>query len=368
MTVTSMVGAATLRRLSNLATGGHPVVSLYLDLDPGRFATAGARDAELSALLAHVGARSDDTAQIRGLLHEQPELAHGAQGLAVFSAAAAGALEVVALPAHVEPMAVVDTIPWLEPLAALITSENWGVAVVSRRAARLFRGGPRALVEFARIDDDLHKRHAQGGWSQARFDRGIEQQVAEHVRHTAERMLRAHRRDRFEHVVIVASDELWPTVEKSLDRDLRERLAGHVVLDLEHASAEEIMAAVAPVVDVFERDRERGLIAQLEDVLGSGGPAAAGLDEVLGVLEQERVGTLLVADGVKLTAGLCPQCGRLSAAAEDPCPLDGARLVAVDAAEHAIDLAARHSVETVVIRREQAALARHDSIAALLRW
>lgn len=38
----------------------------------------------------------------------------------------------------------------------MMTSENWGVAVVSRRGARLFRGGPRSLVEFATVDDALH--------------------------------------------------------------------------------------------------------------------------------------------------------------------------------------------------------------------
>lgn len=366
--MTASVGPSKLRQLSRLPTGGHPVLSVYLDLDVTKFPTPGARDAELSALLSHAGAHSDDAGQIRGVLHEHPERFRGARGLAIFSSAAAGALELVALPAPVHPMAVIDSIPWLEPLAALVTSENWGVIVVSRRGARLFRGGPRALVEFASIDDDLHRRHAQGGWSQARYARGIEQQVAAHARHTADLMLRAHRRCRFEHVVVVASDELWPTMEESLDRELRDRLAGHVALDLERASAEQIVAAVGPVVDQLERDRERALITRLQDGLGIGGAAAAGLDEVLAMLEQERVETLLVADGVKLTAGLCPRCGRLSATAGAHCPVDGAALAAVDAVEYAIDLAARQLVEVVVIRHEQAALGRHDSIAALLRW
>lgn len=362
------LGAGTLRRLSSLAIEGHPVLSVYLDLDAGRFPTPAARNAELAALLSKSGADDASIERVRELLHAQPELTHGAQGLAIFSSADAGVLEAVPLPTHVEPMAVIDTVPWLEPLAALVSSENWGVVVVSRRAARLFRGGPRSLVEFATVDDELYRRHAQGGMAQARFQRGIEQQVAEHVRHTAERMLRAHRRRPFDHLVIVASDELWPEVEASLHRDLRDRLAGQVALDLEHAAPEDIVRAVAPVVEHAERDREHTLLARLEEALATGGPAAAGLDEVLATLEQERVELLAVAGGTKLRAGLCPRCGRLSASDAGHCPLDGAPLGSVDAVEHAIELAAAQSVEVTIVQHEVAALRERGSIAALLRW
>ena len=296
------------------------------------------------------------------------ELAHGARAVAIFSCAATGALEILALPEPAEPLVVLDTVPWLEPLAAMVTTENWGVAVVSRRAARLFRGGAEELVEFAAIRDEVHGRHAQGGWSQARFQRGIEQQVAEHVRHTAELLLRAHRRRPFDQLVIVASDELWPVVQESLHRDLRDRLAGVIERDLEHAATQEIERAVTPVLERAARDRERALISRLDEALGTGGPAAAGLDEVLATLEEERVDVLLVAETASLTAGLCSDCGRLSVSDEGRCRFDEAPLHPVDAVEHIIALAARHSVEVVLVRHERDALGEHGQVAALLRW
>jgi peptide chain release factor subunit 1 len=268
----------------------------------------------------------------------------------------------------------------------MVTSENWGVAVLSRRAARLFRavppgraprsrraarlfrGGSEGLVKFARVQDELHRRHAQGGWSQARFQRGIEQQVAEHARHVAELLLRAHRRRPFDQLAIVASDELWPVVEASLHHDLRDRLAGVIKRDLEHAAAEEILQAVSPVVERAEHDRERALISRLEEALGTGGAATAGLDEVLATFERERVEVLLVADRASLTAGLCSLCGRLSASGDGTCQLDGAPLVSVDAIEHLIALAAQRSVDVVVVRHELDALREHGHVAALLRW
>ena len=204
------LGIDTPERLSQLDWQGHPVLSVYLDLDPTRFPTPAARDTQLSALLskARREAPDKDVDLIRALLDSEPALACGARGLAIFSSADADVLEAVRLPSPVEPMAVVDTVPWLVPLAGMISSGDWGFAVVSRSTARLFRGGPSALTEFATIHDELDRRHAQGGWSQARFQRGIEEQVAVHARRVADHLLRADRHRAFEHLVIVASDEL----------------------------------------------------------------------------------------------------------------------------------------------------------------
>jgi peptide chain release factor subunit 1 len=362
------VSADALERLGRLKSDGYPVLSVYFDLDPSRFPTPAARDAELSALLSRAGAHDADAEHVRDAMGVHPGLVLGARGIAIFSCAAAGVLDVLPLPESVEPLVVVDTVPWLEPLAAMVTTEDWGVAVISRRAARLFRGGPDGLVEFVAVQDELHRRHAQGGWSQARFQRGIEQQVAEHVRHAAELLLRAHRRRPFDYLVIVASPELRPVVEAGLHRDLHDRLAGVIEHDLEHAAAEEIGQAVSPVIERAERDRERALISRLEDALGTGGAAAAGLDEVLVMLQEQRVEVLLVADRASLTAGLCSRCGRLSASNEGRCRLDDAPLVSVDAIEHMVALAAQHSAEIVVVRHGSDALREHGQVAALLRW
>jgi len=359
---------ATLERLSRIETSGESVVSVYFDLDPSRFATPGARDVELSALLGRAGARDVDARRMREALNMHPELVHGAHGLAIFSCAAASILEIVALPERVDPLVVVDSVPWLEPLAAMVTTEGWGVAVLSRRTARLFRGGRNGLVEFAVVRDDLHRRHAQGGWSQARFQRGIEEQVAVHARHVAELLLRAHEHRAFEQLIVIASDELWPVVEASLRRDLRDRVAEVIERDLEHSAIAEIMLAITPVIDRAEGARERLLIARVEEGLRTGGAAAAGLDEVLAMFEVERVEVLLVPDGISLEGGRCPQCSRLFASGEGQCPHDGTPLVVVDAIEHIVDLAAQRAVEVIVIRHEPDALRKHGPVAALLHW
>jgi peptide chain release factor subunit 1 len=343
----SELDVEVLRRLSRYVTHGLPVLSVYLDLDVARFALPRSREGELRALLARarhdaqaMGAHIDaDADRVQQLFDADRALVRGARALAIFSAADAGLLEVVRVPTPIEPMAIVDDAPWIEPLAAVLAPQGLAVAVVGRRVARLFRGGPGALVEFAAFDDEVHGRHAQGGWSQARFQRGIEEQVHAHVRRVGQRLGRAHRRRPFERLVIVASSELWPLVEADLPAELRERVAGIVDADLDHASAERVLQAVAPVLEGAEREYERQLMTRLDEGLGTGGRAAAGLDEVLATLEQHRVATLLV-----------------TASAD------------IDEVELALELASEQGIDVVVIRHEAPALREHGAIAALLHW
>ncbi len=364
------VRADTLERLSGLDLSGAQVLSVYLDLSPARVPTLGPREVQLEALLREVSAElpERDADNVRALLEAQPAGEPGVMGLAIFSSADAGVLEVVRLPDSPEPMAGLDSVPWLEPLAAAVSPGAWGAVVLSRNMARLFRGGPRNLAQFAVVEDDVHGRHAQGGWSQARFQRGIEEEVAQHVRRVAERLLQAHRRRAFAHLVLVASGELRPVLERSLSPELAAALAGTVDADLVHAPVEKIALAIAPVAASAELDRQRKLVARLERELGTGGRAAAGLDEVLSTLAQKRVETLLVPERSDLEASRCPVCGSLSTGANYKCAADGTALDAVDAVQHAIERAAEHSAEVVVMSHQAEWLTGHGQIAALLRW
>ncbi len=277
-----------------------------------------------------------DVAQVRAALDSEPEVIDGAQALASFSSMPAGLLEVVRLRSPVDPQVVVDTIPWLEPLASTISDGDWGVAVASRRSARLFRGDASRLIEFASFEDPLHRRHQAGGWSQANFRRAIDRQAAVHARHIATRMFRAHRRRPFAHLVIVAADELWPLIEHALSPELRAVLAGSVAEDFEHAPTDEIRRAVRRVIEKTERERERALLARVEERLACGGRAAGGRADVLAALEQKRVETLLVG--------------------------------ADDTENRAIADAEHQSATVVAVRHETEWLRRRGGIAATLRW
>jgi hypothetical protein len=203
-------------------------------------------------------------------------LAYGARSLAMFSSVEGSVFETVPLPDHIEAMAVLDTLPWLEPLAGMFTPGDWGVAVLGRRTARMFRGGPRALIEFAAVHDGLRCGDAPGDRSRPDSRHRTEEHMAGHARGLSALLMRAHRRRAFDHLVVAAPNRLWPSIEDTLHGDLRDRLAGFVALDLEQAPTREIVRAVAPVLQRAEREATEHSRCEMPVTVRAPGPCAAG--------------------------------------------------------------------------------------------
>lgn len=374
-----------LDRLAHLQVDGHSVLSLYVDLDPSRFPHLRDRHMQVDALLTDVERRSlddglsherrmamrADIERVRSLLtdNDDAELAvEAGRGLAVFCSTAADVLEVVTLPGGVDAAIAVQERPFIEPLVELAPHERWCVLLISRRAARVLRGTRERFVEVSHALDDVHKHHAQGGWSQSRYQRGVEHEVDEHIRSACAELFERFRRRGFDRLALSAPAELRPRVEQELHADLRQRLAGHFEVDVERATADEVRQRVAGVIEADERRREDDALAQLREGLAPAGHAAAGLDDVLEALNERRVRTLLLAHGATAPGFACPACGRLSCG-DAPCPADGsAPQPQTDILERATELALDQAADVLFVRHNTDELARHGPVAALLRY
>jgi peptide subunit release factor 1 (eRF1) len=376
----------TLARLAAMPTDGHVVVSLYLDLDPARFTHLRDRYAELDSVLevaerkalgeselprAERLALRDDLDQVRELIANKEELAPpSARGLAIFRSGPAGIFELVRLPRAVEPMAVISSAPLIEPLAELAAPERWCALLVSRRSSRILVGTRERLAEADGVLDDVHGQHSQGGWSQARYQRGIEREVEDHIRTTGELLFKRFQRRPFDRLLVGGPPEMHGRVEGTLHTDLRKRLAGHFEIDVERASVDEVHQRALPLVEAAEQRREAEALAQLREGVAPNGHAAAGADQVLELLSERRVQTLLVAEGADMPGFTCPKCGWLVTESDSgTCDADGTTLERrQDVIESAITAALAQDADVLVVHHERDKLDQFGPLAALLRY
>src|SRR5829696_6465295 len=366
-----------LRRLAELRLDRPLVLSLYLDLDPSEFATPPARATAVRSLLDQAERRVRETdgmahgdrvaleATLRKasdfLEHHLP--AEGAHGVAVFASEPAGLVEAIKLPRSVSNRVAIGRSPLVGPLARLERRERWCVALVSRRDARVFRGSPDGLREVERIHDPVFGQHDQGGWSQARFQRGIEKEKDDHLKHTGEALLAQLKRWPFTRLLVGGPREVAADFEAKLHGYLRDRLAGRIEVDVDNSSSEQVLAAARPLLEKLERERE----AQTLERLGERG--AQGLDDVLRALNERRVETLVLDEQFAGVAGVqCPECGWLGLDGAK-CPADGAATVELDdLTDGAIELALQQSAELLAIRHLREEFDARDGAAALLRF
>lgn len=376
------VRLAQARHLEELAApsaGGPKMLSLYLNLDPSTFGTAEARQSAVRSLVSEATAEiekveGDEKKMLReslGLvesyLENDEDWAKDANGLAIFCSVGQNLFEVLKLPFSPDQKAVVEQGAMLEPLQSELTGNRFCVVLVNRRTYRIYLGRPHDLREVVEDTNDVRGQHSAGGWSQRRFEQSVEEDVRDHLEEPAERLLSLLKRDRFDHLVVSAADELWPQFEHELNSEVAERVVGRINVEAELASVEDIEAELEELASRLEAQAEKQLLEDLEQNLGRGEKAAAGLDDVLAALVEMKVETLLVEDGLDVRGVACRSCHWL-AKAGDSCPVDGGELESdINMAERAAQLCLSTSAEVHMVRDAEP-LKQYGGWAAILRF
>jgi peptide chain release factor subunit 1 len=375
-----------LRDLARVhADDGARVLSIFLNLDPAEFATPPARASEISSVIDDVHRRVRESSDLphnaRKGLEEDVKRADsllrdlspkGAHGFALFACGAAGLFEGIRLPRPIDTRAVINDVPYVEPLVELLgAGGNWMVVLVNRQAGRLLRGDGHNFQELAAIQDDVHGQHSQGGWSQARYQRSVDEDVMDHLKNVADAVFGRFKRAPFDHLLLGGPAETLHDFEDRLHPYLRERMAGRIDIDVENSSPDDVAASAREKIDQHTRASERAALDRLQEAVAKNSRGAAGLEPTLDALNERRVETLLLNEGFDAAGCSCPQCGSVYAVDGGDCPADGTALDCRDnVIENAMHLALEQSARVLVVRDEDIGheLESHGGIAALLRF
>ena len=366
-----------LRSLAELRLDRPVVLSLYLNLDPSQFATPPARKTAVRSLVDEAerrlregnGLSHDDKMALHASLRraasflEKDLPSDGAHGVAVFASEPTDLFEALKLPRSVPNRVAIGRSPLVGPLARLARRERWCVTLVNRRDAHILRGSPDGLREVEQIHDDVSGQHDQGGWSQARYQRGIEKEKDDHLRDTCDVLMGHFKRHPFERLIVGGPREVVTDFEQKLHHYLQERLAGRIEVEVERSTPDQVLHAARPLIDQLEQQREREVIERLPE------RGACGLDDVLPPLNERRVELLILDEQFGGVTGVqCLECGWLGLEG-DRCPADGSELVQPeDLTEAMIELSVQQAADVLAVRHERAALEAYGGAAALLRF
>jgi peptide subunit release factor 1 (eRF1) len=139
-------------------------------------------------------------------------------------------------------------------------------------------------------------------------------------------------------------------------------------VDVENTNADDVQRAAEETIAGYERKLEKAALDRLIEGTSTGGRGAAGLEETLKALNEQRVEVLLLQDNFDSAGVCCPQCGWLGHGDVKACPADGTETVTRD---DITDLLVRRAITQsaqVVVVRDDARLEPLGSIAAVLRF
>jgi len=378
--VASSVTWDALRQLAGFRAEKGCAISLYLNLDPSVSPTPGDAKTRVHSLLdegekknnganqtheQRLGLKSD-FGRIRAFFDEEFER-NGAHGLAVFCAGLDNVWETLPLSESVPDEVKVGRELYLAPLVPLVgRAEGAVVAVVSREQGRVYRLRAGRLDEVADLFEEQPRRHDQGGWSQARFQRHTDELTKDHLKAVGEELENQLRRLRYPPVVVICPEEMKRELAEVLAGDARNAIIGWTTAQAQ-ATPVELLSVAMPVLEDWRERQESQSVERWKEEVGRNARAASGWEDTLEAASDARVECLLFEEGVEHPAFVCPACGRVSLSG-GRCPLDGTEM---EQRDEGLDLAVHqvlaHGGQVLALRHRQD-LEPVGGIGALLRF
>jgi peptide chain release factor subunit 1 len=371
-----------LRELAAFRAGKGCAISLYVDLDPSDVPTPADVQTKVNSVLQAAERHLDERKalltrdQREALKQDLQRIAawfddgfdrQGARAIAVFADGLDNFWATISLPEAAGDEARIGNELYLAPLARAAGRDGALIAFIGRERGQVWRLRGGALVEIADQTEEVQGQHSQGGWSQARYERNIENQVGQHLRDVAATLDGCVRKLRGARVVLIGAEDIRSEFEALLSNEVQSCVAGWASAEA-HADGPQVLEAARPVLHEWWAGHEDELLARWREEAGKNGRAASGWEGTLEAASDGRVDLLLVQDGVDQTAYQCPQCGRAQMT-DGSCPLDGTTM---EAKEGGLDVALHqtlaHGGTVHVIRGDRRDLDPVGGVAALLRF
>lgn len=309
--------------LGALRSDEWPIISLYLRIDKEHI-TDDHYSIRLKNLLrdldrakerlgltrAQSQAVDEDVERIRAFFRD-----HGdefGQGVALFASGRAGIWQVYHVPREVGNEVDLDFRPVIGPLVRVVEMfEPVCTCLISRDRARIFRGHLVNFQEVAvRLDEEVPGQHGQGGWSQARFARHIEDHVRQHFQRVGQVLFELFEQDPFRFLVVAGPDEVVADFVDGLHPYLRERYVGSFN-SLMEANAKQVLEETRRIIEAWQQqEKQRYVELVLAEAL-SQDMAVTGLDRVVEVVQMQNVNALVVDDQLRAPGQYCLRCGAL---------------------------------------------------------
>lgn len=293
-----------LDRLAEFEGTTAPFISLYLNAQPndrGRDQFETFLKSELRGRAASYDldtpARDSVERDIQRIeAYIASELQPSANGVAIFACAAADDFfEAVQLEAPIdEHRLFISDRPHLYPLAQLDSRHPRCAAVLcDTNRARIF------VVALARVEQEREvtgtktRRHSMGGWSQARYQRHIENYHQQHVKEVAETLARIVRDESIQAVALFGDAVAIPMLTAELPPQVRDL----VIESSNLPTGSNPKVVLEKMIEVLDRHNAETDREKVEEVLGAwraGGLGVVGEQDVKRALENGQVDELLI--------------------------------------------------------------------------
>jgi peptide chain release factor subunit 1 len=289
-----------LERLASFEPSTHPVLSLYLDLrvdQQGRrhhdLFLRKALDERARALTGEsLHSFSVDAERIRQYVADLPP---SVQGVAIFACSAGALFEAVQLEGGIDGhWLFVASVPHLYPLVRVTDQyPRFAALLVDTNSARVFVFSLGTIETETKVVNVKTRRTSMGGWSQARYQRHVENFHLHHMKEVIAVLDHVVREEAISGIVVSCDEVARPLLTDLLPKHLATKVVDTVRLDI-HASGKQVLEEALHALRQQDVDTDAARVEALLDAWRAGGLGVVGPDDTLQALELRQVEELLI--------------------------------------------------------------------------
>jgi peptide subunit release factor 1 (eRF1) len=295
--------AERLDWLAEIEPQPYPVLSLYLHTAPnenGQRTVDVYLKKELNERLetfpqSTPERKSFQTDAERVFAYVTSELRPEYRTVAIFACSEAGLFETVPLEVRLERnLIVVSDRPHLYPLALLDDQyPRYAAVLADTNHTRILVFSTGRREQTIDVVGQKTKRVKVGGWSQARYQRHVENFHLHHVKEVVDVLDRVVREDHIEQVILAGDEVAVPLIEKEFPKHLADKIVDVMRLD-EHLADHDVLVRTLDRLREKDAESDRAVVERLLGDYRSGGLATVGAENVLSAFEKGQVDTLLL--------------------------------------------------------------------------
>ena len=297
-----------LDRLAAFEQAPYPVVSLYLNTQPGptgkdQFQTFvrkefAARSRTYASNSPESESLTKDLERISRYL--DAELDPAANGVALFACSAGELFEAVQLTAPIDRhWLYIGDQPHLYPLARIESLyPRYAAVLADTNSARILVFATGEVVAKEEVKGVKTRRTSQGGWSQARFQRHIENFHVQHAKEVVEALDKIVTRENLTEIVVAGDEVIIPLLRSQMPKHLAEKVVDQMRLDTT-APLDEVIKTSIETMKRVRNGNEREKVDAAIGAYRAGGLGVVGPEETLDALGKGQVDELLIAARVR---------------------------------------------------------------------
>ncbi|MBN1539091.1 MAG: hypothetical protein JW939_03020 [Candidatus Thermoplasmatota archaeon] len=294
---------------------------------------------------------------------------NGERGRIIFASGSMDFLHVYRIGVVPERALVLDTSPFLLPLARMRDDyEDYAILLMDSREAKLYSVRSNVVKVEGSDSIDLMNRHKKGGMSQMRFNRLRRGAISAFISDLVEDIEAIQANIEIRGLVLAGPGEAKKQLLEALPLDLQNIILGVVDISID-TTVGELLEVGEKITLENERAEERNNMETLRTSIMRSYPAAYGAQQVRDALNEARVNVLLILRNASIPGWICERCQNIRerAARPEKCPYCGGPTSTVDIVEELYELAQRTGAEVEFVTDSEF-LDSLGGIAALLRY